>query len=294
MYSFKTQEDKPGEVKLSTYIADMDAERYYVDVITGLPQGSYVASLNFSPKTNVVYLNIKVGDNIAYLYKYDIMDFLFWIANTTPDMVIKQTYLTDHYIYSPYSGTLTVRNGYTGAQYDYYFENDVHILGSDFKDNIYFGLLNDEGRIYEVKFGKYDEGNSQVWNTISLKTPAEKKDLFFSMDKKPYYIDRQNNVIVDLINDIKTSFSAEEEVIEILAEKYGIKDKSQIMHRWKRSTMKFRRVAAYILTTYCGMTLKEVCKYMYNITASCCSMLSNKGFEIVHENEEIRSLVAGL
>ena len=58
-----------------------------------------------------------------------------------------------------------------------------------------------------------------------------------------------------------------EDVIKIIAKKLAIDNLDQIMHRWRRSTMKFRRITAYALNVFCGLGTKEVCKYMYNISA---------------------------
>jgi hypothetical protein len=76
-------------------------------------------------------------------------------------------------------------------------------------------------------------------------------------------------------------------VINIIAEKFGIEDISEIMHRWKRGTMKFRSVVAYALTTFCGMEYRDVNKYICNVTNSSCARLSNKGFDILKERKDI-------
>jgi putative transposase len=84
-----------------------------------------------------------------------------------------------------------------------------------------------------------------------------------------------------------------EEVIKAIANAYGINDISKMMHRWKRNTMEFRQVVAYILTVYCGLKIIEVCRYMCNITASCCAKLVDKGFEHVNKKCELKSILVG-
>lgn len=84
------------------------------------------------------------------------------------------------------------------------------------------------------------------------------------------------------------------EVIKRIAQIFGIEDSSEIMHKWKRKTMSFRGVVAYALTVFCGMGMKETCKYMYNITGACCARLSERGFTAFRESAEIRAVLMGL
>lgn len=69
-----------------------------------------------------------------------------------------------------------------------------------------------------------------------------------------------------------------EEIINKIAERFGIKDTKEIMHRWKRNSMRFREAVAYSLITFCGMGTKEACEYMKNISGTCLARLSDKGF----------------
>jgi putative transposase len=85
-----------------------------------------------------------------------------------------------------------------------------------------------------------------------------------------------------------------DEVIKIIAEKLGIEDIDVLMHKWKRKSMQFRQITAYTLNNFCGMGINEVTKQMNNISASCCALLSNKGYEILKLNSKLKeSLVAG-
>ena len=83
------------------------------------------------------------------------------------------------------------------------------------------------------------------------------------------------------------------EVIKLIGVELGIEDEDSIMIRWKRGTMEFRRLAAYALTTYCGLGVKEAGKHMNNITASCCARLSDQGFERMKGKERIKALLLG-
>jgi putative transposase len=84
-----------------------------------------------------------------------------------------------------------------------------------------------------------------------------------------------------------------EEIIKIIAEKYGIKDPKEIMHRWKRSSMRLREAVAYALTTFCGLGTKEACGYMKNITGTCLARLRDKGFrQFANDTEMIKLIMA--
>lgn len=82
-----------------------------------------------------------------------------------------------------------------------------------------------------------------------------------------------------------------EELIRLIAEKLEINDISQLMHRWKRKTMNFRSIVAYTLNVFCGMNITEICKYMNNITASCCGKLCNRGYHIIQNDIVMKSII---
>ncbi|MDP4094288.1 MAG: hypothetical protein Q8920_13110 [Bacillota bacterium] len=85
-----------------------------------------------------------------------------------------------------------------------------------------------------------------------------------------------------------------EEIIKLIDNKLGIKDTNELMYKWKRKTMDFRRITAYVLNAFCGMGINEVAGYMHNITASCCANLRNKGYEIIQGNSQWNNLIAEL
>ena len=55
-----------------------------------------------------------------------------------------------------------------------------------------------------------------------------------------------------------------------------------------------RQITSYVLTAFCGMGYKEICKFINNITASCCANLSNKGFDIIKQSMDLKSFVLDL
>lgn len=85
-----------------------------------------------------------------------------------------------------------------------------------------------------------------------------------------------------------------EEIIKIIAEEFGVKNTNEIMHRWKRRTMPLRRVIAYTLNVFCGLGFREISKYMYNISPSCCSRLSEEGFRLIKGDVKLNNLLEKL
>jgi putative transposase len=78
-----------------------------------------------------------------------------------------------------------------------------------------------------------------------------------------------------------------EEIISKLAEKFGIQDPKEIMHRWKRNSMRVREAVAYALTVFCGLGTKEACVHMKNITGTCLARLVDKGFKQFVNNPDL-------
>lgn len=85
-----------------------------------------------------------------------------------------------------------------------------------------------------------------------------------------------------------------EEIVEGIAKKLGIENIEEIMHKWKRKSLEFRRIVAYTLAVFCGMGLKEISKFMCNISVSCCANLVNKGFEIIKGNQELKNYILSM
>jgi len=84
-----------------------------------------------------------------------------------------------------------------------------------------------------------------------------------------------------------------EEVIKLIAEKLGIEDINILTHRWKRNALQFRQITAYALNNFCGLSINEITKRMYNISHSCCAILSNKGYEALKRNYNLKECLLG-
>jgi putative transposase len=176
---------------------------------------------------------------------------------------------------------------YTGREYEYRYSS----MG------IYLGIHKDRRNLVDTSFilksiNENDRSRAvQAYREIvaeqcqtGLNTKQAKYIAEFQKEQYEYQSHRET-----IVRD-----KDPEEVIKTVAGKLGIEDTSEIMHRWKRRAMEFRRVVAYALNVFCGMGMKEISRRMYNISSSCCARLCNEGFEIMKKNSEIKNLLLGL
>ncbi|HBQ65050.1 MAG TPA: hypothetical protein DD727_09085, partial [Clostridiales bacterium] len=98
---------------------------------------------------------------------------------------------------------------------------EVTLLGADMDDNIYFGLLNSEGRVEELRYGKYDAGYTEGWHSMTLSNPLARQDLLFSMTRQPYIDLRQSFEVIDLIDGSRTGYKAGYRLVSVL-DKYVV------------------------------------------------------------------------
>ncbi len=81
-----------------------------------------------------------------------------------------------------------------------------------------------------------------------------------------------------------------EKLIRKIAEKLKIDDIGTLSHRWKRKSMRFRSLTAYMLNNYCGLGINEIAKRFKNISASCCFNLCNRGYDICSTDKSFMAL----
>jgi REP element-mobilizing transposase RayT len=177
--------------------------------------------------------------------------------------------------------------GYSGKEFEYPYSS----MG------IYIGKQRDKRNLVDTEFvlGCVNENDRNRAIKAYTEMVIERRDIGINKKLIEYLEEfRKEQLEYKPYREVKIRDKKPEEVIKIIAEKLGIENMSEIMHRWKRGTMEFRRVAAYALSTFCGMGIKEVSRYMYNISASCCARLSDEGFEAMCNNDEIRSLLLEL
>lgn len=176
---------------------------------------------------------------------------------------------------------------YNGREFEYPYSS----MG------IYLGKSKDKRCLVDTDFilGCVNELDRKKAINAYIEMVIEKRDIGINR-KLREYLDafKKEQTEYKSYRQVLLRDKSPEDIIMIISEKYRIKDKSEMMRRWKRSTMEFRQVLAYTLAVFCGMNITEVCKYMHNITASCCSKLCNRGFEIITEDTQMRASILEL
>jgi putative transposase len=146
---------------------------------------------------------------------------------------------------------------------------------------IYIGKQKDRRNIINTDFilGYVNENDRQRALIAYTEMVSEKRETGINVKLRKYLEEFEKEQFT--YKSYRTVFLRDkmpEEIINKIAERFGNKDTKEIMHKWKRSSMKFREVVAYTLTTFCGMGTKETCTYMKNISGTCLARLSDKGF----------------
>jgi putative transposase len=178
-------------------------------------------------------------------------------------------------------------SGYAGREYEYTYSS----MG------IYLGLRKDKRKLVDTDFvlGCVNEINRKRAVERYEEIVRERRGIVINRKLQEYlkqfqdeqYEYRPYRKVIIRDKDPK-------EIIRMVAGKFGIEDTEKILHRWKRSTMDFRRVVAYVLHAFCGMGIKEVAENMCNITASCCAKLSDRGYEIIRRDNNMKELIGRL
>lgn len=75
-------------------------------------------------------------------------------------------------------------------------------------------------------------------------------------------------------------------VVSYISDKLMVSGIGSLMVKTKKRLMEYRAMCAYSMRVLCGMGYREICENMYNITVSACSILCNKGYELVSSNVE--------
>jgi putative transposase len=177
--------------------------------------------------------------------------------------------------------------GYNGREEEYPYST----LG------FYLGIRKDRRNLVDTTFvlGCINEENKERAIKSYAAMVIEKRDTGINTKLRQYLAEfKSEQYEYKPYRQIIFRDKKPEEIVKLIAEKFGITDTNQMMFRWKRKTMGFRSVLAYTLNVFCGMNIKEVCNYMKNITTSCCAKLRDKGYEIIRLDHEINSIILGI
>jgi hypothetical protein len=177
--------------------------------------------------------------------------------------------------------------GYCGKEYEYKYSS----LG------IYLGLRKDTRKIIDMDYvlGTIDSNNREMALKAYIEFVIENRDMGTKIKLIKYAQDfEKEQYSYSPFREVLLRNKKPEEVIKFLADKLGVNDIAVLMRRWYREGIIFRSIVAYALTTLCGLNYKQAAKFMYNITSSCCSRLSNNGYKAMTENSAIKDAVIAL
>jgi len=76
------------------------------------------------------------------------------------------------------------------------------------------------------------------------------------------------------------------QVVAYISDKLLKRGKESILLKSNRRVIEFRAFCAYTMRCLCGLSYREICANMYNITVSGCSLLCSRGYELMAENKE--------
>ncbi|MCX7745598.1 MAG: hypothetical protein N2645_01730 [Clostridia bacterium] len=171
IYSLKFNNDNAGGVQIYTYDISSKVTSDYPK-IKNLSTKSDVLDIQLSPLTNIVYAKIKVSDQEASIYKFNIMENIDYIMNVPLNTNIRETIYSDKLIYQGGKNKITVRDGLKSSSKTLPFEGKMVLLGVDNEDQVYAGELDDNKKVSKIYYGKLDEDIDETWKKVPLKTPV--------------------------------------------------------------------------------------------------------------------------
>ncbi len=215
IYSSDTKDGKAGVVQLSTYEADTETTRDYPE-IRDLTKDSKVMDIDLSPYTNVVYAKINTSETRSKIIRFNVMSQYAHVMNLGPDALIKESNYFNKLVYQNPGEAIYVYDGMTkiknkvpvGAE-------NVRILDIDSNDTLYIGVLGTNGMVTQIYHQKIEEGKlTDSWTKTLLKEPLRLEDIVISINGNMYYINRDENKIINIKNDLKASFRGD--ILEVL------------------------------------------------------------------------------
>jgi len=75
------------------------------------------------------------------------------------------------------------------------------------------------------------------------------------------------------------------EIIQYISGKFKHLHHTSLKTKARHHLIEYRAFTAYVLRVLCNLSYKQICEYMYNITATSCSRLCNKGYELINDSK---------
>ena len=227
IFSSNTKNGEKGTIQMSTYEADSETLRDYPE-ISGLASDSQVMDIELSPYTNVVYSKIKTSDNKSKIIKFNVMSQYAHVMNLGADAIIKECTFVNKLVYQNEEESVYVYDGINKTKNKVPIDADkVRILDIDLDDTLYIGILDSSGKVSQIYHQKIaDEKLSDNWTKVTLKESTSVEDIVISGNGNIYVNNKNENKIVNVVNDLKASYRGE--FIEVLDGALVSRDKNKI------------------------------------------------------------------
>ncbi len=158
---------------VETYDIETELTRSYPP-IENVKNGYGVESIELSPLTNMVYVNIKTDSGPQKVYRYDIIEELKYIGEFGENKKIFSTYNTDSLVFQNDKNSFCMMMD--SSKKIVKFDFDIAVLDVDSRDRIFVGQLENE-KVIKVLFGKTTDFDKKSFTEMKLSKPVLPEDI---------------------------------------------------------------------------------------------------------------------
>ncbi len=216
IYSSDTKNGKNGIIQISTYEADYGTVRDLPE-IKAVSAQSKVKDIDLSPYTNVVYAQLKTSETRSRIYRINVMNQYSNVITLGSDAIIKESAYVNKLVYQNPGEPVYVYNDTNRSKSKINIDSEnARILDIDANDTLYIADLGTDGKVTQIYQQKITENSfNDDWVKTPLKEPVLPEDIVVSASGNVYYINRSENKIINVKNDLKASFRGE--FLEVLS-----------------------------------------------------------------------------
>ena len=216
IYSSDTKNGKNGIIQISTYEADYGTVRDLPE-IKAVSAQSKVKDIDLSPYTNVVYAQLKTSETRSRIYRINVMNQYSNVITLGSDAIIKESAYVNKLVYQNPGEPVYVYNDTNRSKSKINIDSEnARILDIDANDTLYIADLGTDGKVTQIYQQKITENSfNDDWVKTPLKEPVLPEDIVVSGSGNVYYINRSENKIINVKNDLKASFRGE--FLEVLS-----------------------------------------------------------------------------
>ncbi|WP_313563572.1 hypothetical protein [Ruminiclostridium cellobioparum] len=210
IYSSDTKNGKKGVIQISTYEADYGTIRDLPE-IKAVNAQSKVMDIDLSPYTNVVYAQLNTSETRSRIYRINVMNQYSNVLTLGADAIIKESAYVNKLVYQNPGEPVYVYNDMDKSKSKITIDSEnVRILDIDANDTLFIAALGDDGKVTQLYQQKITESRfTDDWTKTPLKEPVPPEDIVVSGSGNVYYINRSENKIINVKNDLKASFRGE-------------------------------------------------------------------------------------